>query len=203
MAPSNLARSSLARPTSNITGLSNMGGDSGAKDVDLPLSVVPKLSRIGVLVSPTSTWDHAMTESEAGAWKAGVKTMLAEVSTQEEIENAFSMMARGNAGAVIVGAAPFFSLRRSQLAELAIPYRMHSIFGNRAYVEAGGLMSYGQKVTNNYRRAASYVDKIVKGAKPGDLPVEQPVALELVIDQNPALKHLGSRFRRRCCSAPK
>ena len=88
------------------------------------------------------------------------------------------MMARENVGAVIVGAAPFFSLRRPQLAELAIRYRMPSIFGNRAYVEAGGLMSYGQ----NYLRAASYVDKIFKGAKPGDLPVEQPITLELVIN---------------------
>ena len=85
-------------------------------------------------------------------------------------------------GAVIVGAAPFFSLRRPQLAELAIRYRMPSIFGNRAYVEAGGLMSYGQKIADNYRRAASYVDKIFKGAKPGDLPVEQPITLELVIN---------------------
>ena len=92
------------------------------------------------------------------------------------------MMARENVGAVIVGAAPFFSLRRPQLAELAIRYRMPSIFGNRAYVEAGGLMSYGQKIADNYLRAASYVDKIFKGAKPGDLPVEQPITLELVIN---------------------
>jgi putative ABC transport system substrate-binding protein len=182
---------SLARPGGNITGLSNMGGDTGAKDVDLLLSVVPKLSRIGVLVSPTSTTYRAIAESvEAGAQKAGVKTLLAEVSTQEEIENAFSMMSRENAGAVIVGAAPFFSLRRPQLAELAIRYRMPSIFGNRAYVEAGGLMSYGQKITDNYLRAASYVDKIFKGAKPGDLPVEQPVTLELVINLKTA-KALG------------
>lgn len=99
---------SLARPGGNITGLSNMGGDIGAKDVDLLLSVVPKLSLIGVLVSPTSTTYRAIAESvEAGAQKAGVKTLLAEVSTPEEIENAFAMMAQGNAGAVIVGAALF------------------------------------------------------------------------------------------------
>ena len=174
---------SLARPGGNITGLSNMGGDTGAKDVDLLLSVVPKLARIGVLVSPTSTTYRAISESvKAGAQKAGVKTLVAEVSTPEEIERAFAMMARENVGAVIVGAAPFFSLRRPQLAELAIRYRMPSIFGNRAYVEAGGLMSYGQKIADNYLRAASYVDKIFKGAKPGDLPVEQPITLELVIN---------------------
>src|SRR5439155_23599023 len=95
---------------------SNMGGDTGAKDVDLLLSVVPKLARIGVLVSPTSTTYRAISESvKAGAQKAGVKTLVAEVSTPEEIERAFAMMARENVGAVIVGAAPFFSLRRPQL----------------------------------------------------------------------------------------
>ena len=92
------------------------------------------------------------------------------------------MMARENVGAVIVGAAPFFSLRRPQLAELAIRYRMPSIFGNRAYVEAGGLISYGPDINDIWRRAASYVDKILKGAKPADLPVEQPTKFDLVVN---------------------
>ncbi len=100
------------------------------------------------------------------------------------------MMARENAGAVIVGAAPLFGLHRPQIAGLALKYRMPSIFGNRVYVEAGGLMSYGYKVADNYRRAALYVDKILKGAKPGDLPVEQPVTLELVLNLKTA-KALG------------
>jgi putative ABC transport system substrate-binding protein len=174
---------SLARPGGNITGLSNMGGDTGAKHVDLLLTVVPKLSRVAVLVSPTSTTYRAISESvHAGAQKAGVKTLVAEASSPQEVENAFSMIARENAGAVIVGAAPFFGLQRQQIAELAIKYRLPSIFGNRTYVEAGGLMSYGQNLAHNYLRAASYVDKIFKGAKPGDLPVEQPVTLELVVN---------------------
>ena len=116
--------------------------------------------------------------------------MLAEASTPQEIENAFAMMAREKAEAVIVGAAPFFALHRPQIAELAIKYRMPSIFGNRGYVEAGGLMSYGYKPTDNYLRAAIYVDKILKGAKPADLPVEQPVTLELVVNLKTA-KALG------------
>jgi putative ABC transport system substrate-binding protein len=91
-------------------------------------------------------------------------------------------MARENVGAVIVGAAPFFGLHRPHIAELALKYRIPSIFGNRAYVEVGGLMSYGYKMSENYLRAATYVDKIFKGAKPGDLPVEQPVTLELVVN---------------------
>jgi putative tryptophan/tyrosine transport system substrate-binding protein len=174
---------SLARPGGNITGLSNMGGDTGAKLLDLLLAAVPKMSRVGVLVTPTSPTYRAISESiQAGAQSTSVKVQIAEARTPQEIETAFAMMAGESAGAVIVGAAPLFALHRTQIAQLAIKYKMPSIFGNRAYVEAGGLMSYGYKLTENYLRAAGYVDKILKGAKPGDLPVEQPATLELVIN---------------------
>src|SRR6266704_683493 len=174
---------SLARPGGNITGLSNMGGDTGAKLLDLLLTAVPKVSRVGVLVTPTSTTYRAISESvQAGAQNTSVKILIAEARTPQEIETAFATMAGESAVAVIVGAAPLFALHRPQIAQLALKYKMPSIFGNRAYVEAGGLMSYGYKLTENYLRAASYVDKILKGAKPGDLPVEQPTTLELVIN---------------------
>jgi putative ABC transport system substrate-binding protein len=174
---------SLARPGGNITGLSNMGGDIGAKHVDLLLSVVPKVTRVAVLVTPTSTTYRAISESvQAGAQKAGVKTLVVEASTPQDIENAFSMMAREKADAVIVGSAPFFGFHRQKIVDLANKYRMPSMFGSRVYVEAGGLMSYGQNITDNYLRSATYVDKIFRGAKPGDLPVEQPVTLELVVN---------------------
>jgi len=174
---------SLARPGGNITGLSNLGGDTGAKLLDLLLTAVPKVSRVGVLVTPTSTTYRAISESiQAGAQNTNVNVLIAEARTPQEIETTFAMMAGESAGAVIVGAAPLFALHRAQIAQLAIKYKMPSIFGNRAYVEAGGLMSYGYKLTENYLRAASYVDKILKGAKPGDLPVEQPTTLELVIN---------------------
>ena len=174
---------SLARPGGNITGLSNMGGDTGAKLLDLLLTAVPKVSHVGVLVTPTSTTYRAISESvQAGAQNTSVKVLIGEARTQQEIETAFAMMAGESVGAVIVGAAPLFALHRAQIAQLAIKYKMPSIFGNRAYVEAGGLMSYGYKMTENYLRAASYVDKILKGAKPGDLPVEQPTILELIIN---------------------
>ncbi len=182
---------SLARPGGNITGLSNLGGDIGPKLFDLLHSVLPKLSRVGVLVTPTSTTYRAISESvQAGAQNTSVKILIAEARTPQEIETAFATMAGESAGAVIVGAAPFFALHRPQIAQLAIRNKMPSIFGNRAYVEAGGLMSYGYKATENYLRAASYVDKILKGAKPGDLPVEQPTTLELVINLKTA-KALG------------
>jgi putative ABC transport system substrate-binding protein len=182
---------SLARPGGNITGLSNMGGDTGAKLLDLLLAAVPGLSSVGVLVTPTSTTYRAIAESVgAGAQKASVKVLVAEASTPPEIEAAFAMMDREKTGAVIVGAAPFFALHRPKIAHLAIVHKLPSIYGNRAYVEAGGLMSYGYKMTENYMRAASYVNKILKGAKPGDLPVEQPTTLELLINLKTA-KALG------------
>jgi putative ABC transport system substrate-binding protein len=182
---------SLARPGGNITGLSNMGSDISGKLVDLLLFTVPKLSRVAVLVSPTSTNYRTISESvQSGARKAGVKTLVVEASTPREIENAFSMMARENADAVIVGPASLFDLQKRQIAELALKYRMPSMFGNRANVEAGGLMSYGRRLTDNYRRAATYVDKIFKGAKPDDLPVEQPMSFEFVVNLKTA-KALG------------
>jgi ABC-type uncharacterized transport system substrate-binding protein len=182
---------SLARPGGNITGLSNMGVDLGPKLFDLLHSVMPKLSSVAVLVSPTSTTYRAVSESvQAAAQKAGVKTLVAEARTPQEIENAFSMMAREKADAVIVGTSTFFSLQQRQLAELALKYRLPSMFGTRVNVEAGGLMSYGQKITDNLQRSATYVDKILKGAKPGDLPVEQPVTVELVVNLKTA-KALG------------
>jgi putative ABC transport system substrate-binding protein len=182
---------SLARPGGNITGLSNMGGDTGAKLLDLLLTAVPKVSRVGVLVTPTSTTYRAISESvQSGAQNTSVKVLLAEARTPQEIEPAFAVLAGENANAVIVGAAPLFAVHRPQVVQLAIKYKMPSIFGNRAYVEAGGLMSYGYKMTENYSRAASYVDRILKGAKPGDLPVEQPSTLELVINLKTA-KALG------------
>jgi putative ABC transport system substrate-binding protein len=174
---------SLARPGGNITGLSNMGGDTGPKLFDLLLTVLPKLSRVGVLVTPTSTTYRAISESvQAAAQKAGVKTLVAEASSSQEIDNAFSMMVREKADAVIVGSSSFLTQQRRQIAELALKYRLPSMFAIRANVEAGGLISYGQNIADDFRRSASYVDKILKGAKPGDLPVEQPVSFELVVN---------------------
>lgn len=182
---------SLARPGGNITGLSNMGVELGPKLFELLHSAVPKLSRVAVLVSPTSTSSRAISENvQAAAQKAGVKTLVAEASSPQEIENAFSIMTREHADAVIIGNAGFFALQRRQLAELALKHRMPSIFGNPLNVEAGGLMSYGYKATDNYQRAAIYVDKLLKGAKPGDLPVEQPVTFELLVNLKTA-KALG------------
>ena len=180
---------SLARPGGNITGLSTMAGDIGAKLLDLLRSVVPKLARVAVLI-PSATYGAISQSVQAAAQKARVKALVAEASTPQEIENAFSLFVREKADAVIVGAPTIFALQHRQIAELALKCRMPSLFQDRLTVEAGGLMSYGQKPTDSYLRAATYVDKILKGAKPGDLPVEQPVTFELVVNLNTA-KALG------------
>jgi len=182
---------SLARPGGNITGLSNMGGDVSAKLLELLLAVVPKLSRVGVLLTPTSSTYATISENvQAAAQREGVKTLLAEVRTPQEIEDAFSMMAKERVGAVIVGASSFLTVQREQIAALANQYRIPSIFGNRSSVEAGGLMSYGGIQSDNFLRAANYVDKILKGAKPAELPVEQSETFELVVNLRTA-KALG------------
>ena len=180
---------SLARPGGNITGLSNMAGDIAAKFIDLLRSVVPKLSRVAML-TPSTSYGELSKSVQAAAQKAGVKTLVAEASTPQEIENAFSMMVREKADAVFVGSPTVFAQQHRQIAELALKYRMPSLFQDRVTVEAGGLMSYGQKFTDLYQRSATYVDKILKGAKPGDLPVEQPVSFELVVNLKTA-KALG------------
>ena len=182
---------SLARPEGNITGLSNMAVDIGAKLVELLLSAVPKVSRVAVLVTPTSTTYRAISESIQGAaQKAGVKTVVAEVSTPQEIENAFSLIVREKVDAVIVGSPTVYRPHHRQIAELALKYKLPSMFQDRVTVEEGGLISFGLKFTDFYERSATYVDKILKGAKPGDLPVEQPVLFELVVNLKTA-KALG------------
>jgi putative ABC transport system substrate-binding protein len=157
----------------------------------LLLSVVPNPSRVAVLVTPTSTTYRAILESVQGAAKkAGVKIVVVEASTPQEIENGFATIAREKASAVIVGSAPLFGVQRQQIVELAAKYRIPSMFGNREYAAAGGLLSFGGAITANYVRSATYVDKILKGAKPGDLPVEQPARFELVVNMKTA-KALG------------
>lgn len=174
---------SLARPGGNVTGLSNMGADIGSKLFGLLYSAVPKLARVGVMVTPTSTIYLEIWESvRTAAARAGVKTSRTEASSPVEIENAFSTMIRAGVDAVIVGASSLFVQRRQQIADLALKYRIPSMFGNSVNVEAGGLMSYGSKVTENYQRAAMFVDKLLKGASPSDLPVEQPVTFHLVVN---------------------
>jgi putative ABC transport system substrate-binding protein len=129
----------------------------------------------------------------AAAQKIGVTVLSFDAASPREIESAFSKMAQEKAGAVIVVADAVFNTQVSQIADLAAKNRLPSIYAIREYAEAGGLMSYGNSLGEDYRRAATYVDKIFKGAKPGDIPVEQPTTLELVINMKTA-KALGIKI---------
>jgi putative ABC transport system substrate-binding protein len=182
---------SLVRPGGNITGLSNLIGDLSPKHFEMLRSMVPKLSRVAILVNPTNSGHETILKTvQTAAQKSSVKILSVQARNPQEIESAFSTMTQGNAEAVIVANDLFFNQQRRQLAELAAKNRLPSVAAVRAYVEAGGLMSYGPSFVENYRRAATYVDKIFKGAKPGDLPVEQPTKFEMFINRKTA-KALG------------
>lgn len=182
---------SLSRPGGNITGLSNIVTEVSAKHLELLRAAVPKLSRVAVLINPLNPSDSLILEQIAGAaYSTGVKVFAIEASTAQQIEAGFGVMTRARVGALIVAADSYFDVQREQIAKLAVKNRLPTIFSNRELTEAGGLMSYGQDLAEHYRRAATYVDKILTGAKPGDLPVEQPTVLELVINRKTA-KALG------------
>jgi len=182
---------SLSHPGANITGLSSLAVDISPKNLEIMLSLVPRLSQVAVLVNPANSGHAAILKgTQAAARKLNIKVLPAEARTAQEIERAFSVMARERAGAVIVAIDAFFIQQGRQIADLAAKHRLPSMSGSREYVEAGGLMSYGQNLADNYRRAATYVDKILKGAKPGDLPVEQPTTFELFVSRK-AAKALG------------
>ncbi len=184
---------SLARPGGNITGISNLGQEIGSKRLEMLLSMVPKLTRVAVLVNPDNQPVELLNRIQAAAQKTGVMVLPVAARTAQGIENAFSMMIREKTGAVIVAQDVFFVQQVSQIAQLAAKHRLPSIAGPREHVEAGGLMSYGASISDIYRRLSTYVDKIFKGAKPADLPVEQPVIFELIINGKTA-KALGLKI---------
>jgi putative ABC transport system substrate-binding protein len=181
----------LARPGGNITGLSSLGGDIGGKHLEMLLSVAPKLSRVAVLLNPGNPSNLLVPKSiQSAALKTSATILPLQARTAPEIENAFSAMTQGKAGAVIVARDGFFLRQARQIAELALKNRLPCIAEQAEYAEAGGLMSYGVNRGEQFRRAATYVDKIFNGAKPADLPVEQPAKFELVINYKTA-KALG------------
>jgi putative ABC transport system substrate-binding protein len=174
---------SLSRPGGNITGLSNMSADLSSKYLELLRVAIPKLSRVAVLVNPSapSHLDFLKSiQTSAQATRARVSSVQA--GTASQIEAAFSVMKRERAGALIVLPDGLFNAQGPRIAELAVQQRLPTMFATRELVEAGGLMNYGQNISEQFYRAATYVDKILKGARPADLPVEQPTTIELVIN---------------------
>ena len=184
----------LARPGGNLTGLSDITVDMSAKRLELIKEVVPTVSRVAVLWNPTHpTNPLQLRETQVAAQALGVRVQLAEVRAADELERAFAAMMRERPGALVVLSDPFMLLHRGRLADLAAKNRLPAMYPWREHAEAGGLMSYGPSLPDLFRRAAAYVDKILKGAKPADLPVEQPMRFELVINMRTA-KALGLPF---------
>ena len=178
---------SLPRPGANITGLSTIVTEVSTKHLELLRLVDPKLARVAVLMNPLNPSDSLILEQINGAaFAVGVKVHPFEASTAGQLEASFAAMTRARVGAVIVAADYLFYGQRAEIARLAIKNRLPTISPNREDAEAGGLISYGQNLAQHYQRAAIYVDKIFKGAKAGDLPVEQPTLIELVVNQKTA-----------------
>ncbi len=182
---------SLTRPGGNTTGLSLTTTDMSPKHLELLKLMLPKLTRLAALVNFGNPAHSATLKSiEANAQKVGVKVLTLDARNPDGIERNFAIMKRERADAVMVAIDAFFVGQRQQIAELALKYHLPSMFSAQEHVEAGGLMSYGQNLADMFRRAAGYVDKILKGAKPGDLPIEQPAIFSLAINRQTA-KALG------------
>jgi len=179
----------LARPTGNITGFSNMISELSAKRLELLKESVPKLSRIAVMwepqiVSSAQQWK----ESELASKKLGLQIHSMQIRGPNQYESAFTEAAAARSAALAVTLTPTFLSDQKQVADLAIKHRWPSIFAYESSVDAGGFMSYGPNPIDQYRRAATYVDKLLKGAKPADMPVQQPTEFELVVNQKTAKK---------------
>ena len=183
---------SLARPGGNVTGNSNNSADIAAKQLQVLLEIAPKVKRVAVLLNPDNRSSAAILSTivTTAQKKAGVTILPSEARTPPAIESAFALMKQGRAEALMVTGDGMFHGQLPVIAALAIKQRLPSVALIRQYADAGGLMSYGSSFRENHRRAAYYVDRIFKGAKPADLPVEQPTKFELFINGNTA-KALG------------
>jgi putative ABC transport system substrate-binding protein len=182
---------SLARPGGNITGLSNLAPEISGKRLELLKEIVPRLSRLAILgTSTTSGTAQVLKEMEPAAGVFKVQLQYLDVLSPKDIETVFREARKGRADAVLVLQGGVFNSHRKQIVDLAVRSRLPAIYHAREWVEDGGLMSYGVSVTDLYRRAATFVDKILKGAKPADLPVEQPTKFEFIINLK-AAKQIG------------
>jgi putative ABC transport system substrate-binding protein len=181
---------SLARPGGNVTGLSNQISDTGGKKLEFVREIVPSLRQVAILANvgnPAAVLD--MVEAQAAARKLGLEVTTSEIRRAEDIAPAFDAL-KGHADALYVCTDPLVNTHRIRVNILALAARLPTIHSLREYVEAGGLMSYGPNVPDLLRRAADFVDKILHGARPADIPVEQPTKFDLVINLTTA-KALG------------
>jgi putative ABC transport system substrate-binding protein len=185
---------SLAKPGGNITGLSTLAPELSAKQIELLKEIVPKLARVAVLGTASRPGSaHALREVENAAKALKVQVQFQDVVDPKGIDAAFLAARKGSADAVLVLGSPLFNANRMELTELASKSRYPVIYDRAEFVEAGGLMTYSVSLADLARRAATYVDKILKGAKPGDLPIEQPTKFDLVVNMKTA-KALGIKI---------
>ena len=188
---------SLARPGGNITGLSALAPEISGKQLELLKDIIPKLKRVAVLASAIAP-DRAQTmnEMESAAKALRLELEFLDVSGPQDVEPAFHTLANRTPGALVVLAGPTVIRRMTQITGLAANRRLPVIYHQSEFVDAGGLISYGVNLSDLYRRSAIYVDKILKGAKPADLPVEQPTKFELVVNLK-AAKQIGLTIPQR------
>ena len=180
----------LARPGGNLTGVSLEGPELAAKQLELLITAVPAVKRVGVLADPRLPFSPILKDTEQAARSLNLKLVPEQVRSPADFEPALRAMLEQHAGALIVMAAPIFTEHAQQIIDLATKARLPTMWYRREQAQAGGLMSYGSDRTEQFRRAAAHVDKLLKGAKPADIPVEQPTRFELVINLKTA-KALG------------
>jgi putative ABC transport system substrate-binding protein len=182
---------SLSRPGGNITGLSALSPELSGKRLELLKEIIPRLSRVAVLGTSNYPGNaQALREVELAAGAFGVKLQYLDIRDLKDIETAFRAASKGRADAILVLSSAVLNSHRIEVADLAVKNRLPAVYGQPQYVEDGGLLSYAPSFTDLFRRAATYVDKILKGAKPADLPVEQPKKFELIINLK-AAKQIG------------
>ena len=182
---------SLARPGGNITGVTSIATELIGKRLELLKEVVPRNSRIAILWNPDyQAGASGFKEAESEARTLGIQIQFLEVRNPDQFEKAFKSATERRAGGVLLLRSPLIVRQARRIAKLAVKNRMPAVYDDREFVDVGGLMSYGTDLTDLYRRAATYVDKILKGTKPADLPVEQPMKFELVINLK-AAKQIG------------
>jgi putative ABC transport system substrate-binding protein len=174
---------SLARPGGNITGPAIISHELVGKELELLREIVPRVSRVAILWNPTNPGNvHQLRAAEAAAPAQGVRLQPVEVRAPGEIDRAFAAMTRERAGALVVLLDAIFYDQRARIVDLAARNRLPAVYGYSVFADAGGLVTYGANRFDFIRRAAAYVDRILRGAKPADLPVDQPTTFELVIN---------------------
>jgi putative ABC transport system substrate-binding protein len=180
----------LARPGGNITGMAALASELAGKRLDLLREATTRVSRVALLWNPPGSSPDYMKDTQMAASSLGVTLHSVEIRTADDLERAFASVLKGRAEALVVGPGQFLFTHQRRVVEFALKNRLPSIYAWKDAVSAGGLIAYGVNIQQVYRRAAYYVDKILRGTKPGDLPVEQPTKFDLVVSLKTA-KALG------------